>query len=155
MRKLILTVLAAALLAGGSAFAQQEDTYAGASLGFASAGGTAFSIAFHGGVDNLITQNIGVRGDLSVLVAGGTAFGLGVNALYKDAVDTTTPVEVYGGAGPRILVSGGNAFFGFGALGGAEYMIADQIGLFGELRVDLNFGGPALFGLGLGANYHF
>lgn len=154
MRTLILTLLAAVLLSAGSAFAQ-EDTYAGASIGFASAGGTAFSVAFHGGVDDLIAENIGVRGDLSVLVAGGAAFGLGANVLYKTAVDPEVPVEVYGGAGPRVLVAGGGAFFGFGLLGGAEYMVTPEIGLFGELRADLNFSGPALVGLGLGANYHF
>lgn len=52
----------------------------------------------------------------------------------------------------------GGIGFGLGALGGLEYFVSSEMGVFGEARLDLLFAGGytlPLIGLAVGANVYF
>lgn len=179
MRKLLVIAASIFVLTMGAAFAQDDDTaldvapdgdtWVGASTGY------PFGLTAHYGLGNALGDGIDLRFNGQFSFAGSfgysaIGFNLGADALFNIPVEADD-VKVYAGAGPKlgfILAStnlgiGGASAGGFqlGAQGlaGAEYLVTDDIGVFGELRVGLSylsgFGigfDPALF---LGANYHF
>jgi hypothetical protein len=149
MRKLIISLLAVAVMGFGAAFAQ-SGTWAGVSAGWPGA-------SLHFGLKNVAT-NLDVRANLGYAYAGGFAFG--VDALYALALDTgPEPVATY--------VGGGVGFaFGVGLvpslnlLVGAEYRLVDagmpQGGVFFEAGPAIGVS-PFLLGFAgrIGFNYHF
>ena len=94
----------------------------------------------HVGAKNVFAENFGVRLDvetpLPYVVVG--IFGLGLNAMYHQAINANT--SFYAGAGGRALVGvtggGSGAIFGAGILAGLEFDL-DNIRLYVEL--DENF----------------
>ena len=177
MRKVLIAVVGALLLTG-VAFAQDEDTvdvapngdtWLGASTGY------PFGLTAHYGLGDALGDGVDLRfngrfafsGDL---VSSTIGFNLGADALFAIPVDSDE-VHVYAGAGPSLGfaattynagVTGGNLggfVVGAQGLAGAEYLLTDQIGLFGELRVGFTYVTGINFAfaptLALGANYHF
>jgi hypothetical protein len=150
MRKLIISLLAVAILGSGAAFAQ-TGTWAGLSVGWPGA-------ALHFGVENLAT-NLDVRANLGYQYTG--SFSFGVDALYNLNLQTDVPaLRTYAGGGFGFAFGAGLEA-GVGLLVGGEYRLVDagfpQGGVFFEA-------GPAIaitpaFGFGfagrLGFNYHF
>ncbi|MDZ7801289.1 MAG: hypothetical protein U5K81_10925 [Trueperaceae bacterium] len=150
MRKLLLSLLAALVLSGGVAFAQQQGMWAGLSGGFPGA-------SVHFGVENVV-QNLDVRANLGYTYVLGTA-SFGVDALYGLDLDLDgAPVDVYVGGGVGAAFDG---TFSVKALGGAEYRLVDvgvpELGVFFEVGPVLSFGNSDGFGADarLGVNYHF
>lgn len=160
MRRVLVALFAVALVGGGATLAQDmapsQNMYAGASFGVASVFGlVGFPVVGHFGVENVGMDNLDIRGDLGFYVTG-SGIEIGANAIYNYPVQEQ--INVYGGAGPRLLFGGGSAVFGLAVLGGAEYMVTPNIGLYGEPSVSVYFGGGlgvAVYGLQFGANYHF
>ena len=161
MRKLLILVLALFTLGASSAFAQDDmmdmsTQWVGISSGY------PLGVVFHYGIEDLLSEDLDLRINVSAIALGG-GFSVvgGADALYNLDVDLDAPVGVYAGGGLNVGLSlgGGSAGFAFSArvLGGAEYMITDEFGAFGELRVGLgSFGGFTFIpSLALGVNYHF
>lgn len=160
MRKLVIILIAALALAGSSAFAQDDmmahTQWVGASTGF------PLGITFHYGMEDLIGENLDLRANLSAVTFLNDAFTVagGVDLLYQLNLETENdlPLGVYVGGGLNVGASLGTVngvAFGVAALGGAELMVTDQIGVFGEVRgaVGLNpLFQPSIF---VGVNYHF
>lgn len=178
MRKLLVIAASVFLLTAGAAFAQEDETaldvapdgdsWVGASTGY------PFGLTAHYGLGDALGDGIDLRfnGQFAFsgnFVSSAIGFNIGADALFNIPVEVDD-LSVYAGAGPKLgfavastnLGAGGGSIGGFqlGAQGlaGAEYLITDEIGLFGELRIgfaylagDIGFD-PALF---LGANYHF
>jgi len=161
MRKFLLMVLAAITLASGAAFAQDDmmtdsSSWAGVSTGF------PFGLVLHYGLEDLIAEDIDLRGNLSAVTFFGSFFfvNVGADALYQLNLETVNdlPLDVYAGGGLNVGVGIGDGVSFTGsvrALGGAEYMFTDTIGAFGEVRIGV--GVLQLFqpSLSVGVNYHF
>lgn len=157
MRKLLLSMFATLVVAGGAALAQDvivvDDSgyYAGLSAGYPGA-------AVHFGIED-VTQDLDVRFSLGYTYAGTGGATIGVDGLYTLDVDTDdAPVDVYLGGGVGANFAG---TFYIRALGGGEFRLVDagvpQIGVFAEVGPAFGFGAGAGFGLDgrLGVNYHF
>ncbi|MBW6456786.1 MAG: hypothetical protein K0A98_12960 [Trueperaceae bacterium] len=149
MRKLILSLLAVAVLGTGSAFAQ---SWAGISTGWP-------GFAVHFGVENVI-GDLDVRANVTSTY--GFAFGIGADVLYDLAVDTgTLPLETYVGGGLNLIFVPGAVGVGLGAFGGVEYRLGElglpEGGVFLEIGPDLLVVPAFGFGINarLGFNYHF
>jgi len=149
MRKLIISLLAVAVLGAGAAFAQ-SGTWAGVSAGWPGA-------ALHFGLKNVV-QNLDVRANLGYNYVGGFSFG--VDALYALNLDTgPEPINTYLGAGVGFA-------FGVGLvpslniLVGAEYRLVEanlpQGGVFFEAGPAISVS-PFVLGFSgrIGFNYHF
>jgi hypothetical protein len=150
MRKLIISLLAVAILGSGAAFAQ-TGTWAGVSVGWPGA-------ALHFGVENIAT-NLDVRANLGYAYAGGFAFG--VDALYNINLQTDLPeFSTYAGGGIGFAFGEGLSA-GVGLLVGGEYRLVEagipQGGVFFEAGPTFAITPEFLFGFGgrLGFNYHF
>lgn len=170
MRKLLAGILTVLVIGWGSALAQQDPVvvepvpptqyFAGGGLGF-----TSFVFGLHGhfGVRDVIAPNIDVRGDLGIGFLGfATVFGIGANVLFNFDIDPEIPLNGYAGGGPRVFVvtaaDVSGAGFGLGLLGGAEFRVNPDIGIFGELGFDFGFGAGAVGfapAIRAGANFHF
>lgn len=174
MRKVLIAVVGALLLTG-VAFAQNDDTaldvapsgdtWVGLSTGY------PLGLTAHYGLGDALGDGIDLRfnGKFSFfggLVSSGFGFNIGADALFAIPVDSEN-LSVYAGAGPNIgfasstvsSVTTGGFAVGAQALAGAEYDVAEQIGVFGEFRLgfayitSLNFSADPT--LALGVNYHF
>jgi hypothetical protein len=149
MRKLLLSVLAVAVLGTGSAFAQ-SGFWAGISGGYPGA-------EVHFGVENVF-QGLDLRANVGYSYGVG-ALTIGADVLYGLAVDTgTLPLDTYVGAGATLVLEP-DLFATANLFGGIEYRLAEvglpEGGIFLEV-------GPTIrlpFELGvtgrLGFNYHF
>lgn len=159
MRNLLYSMVAAMLVFGGSALAQDVDVvivedsgyYAGLSAGYPGA-------ALHFGIEN-VTTNLDARFNFGYTYAGTSGATIGADALYELDVDTDgAPVDVYVGGGVGANFAG---TFYVRALGGGEFRLVDagvpQIGVFAEVGPAFGFGTGGGFGLDgrLGVNYHF
>lgn len=151
MRKMLLSLLAALVLSGGVAFAQQQGMWAGLSFGYPGA-------AVHFGVENVV-ESLDVRANLGYVYTGDGTVSFGVDALYDLDVDVDdAPVDIYVGGGVGATFDG---TFSIKALGGAEYRLLDvgvpELGVFFEAGPVMSFGEDDGFGLDarLGVNYHF
>ena len=151
MKRYLVALLAVIGLSSASA---QSDPFLGGAFNLEFVGGgTYVSLDAHYG-DYGLFDSIGARGTV----------GLGLSpAIYlKLAGDVLIPFEVdsneitpYAGAGFGLITRGGT-IFNIHGLGGAEFEVSDQIGLFGEISPALYISGGTAFGVGLrfGANYH-
>lgn len=181
MRKLLVMAVSIFLLSTGAAFAQDDDTaldvapdgdtWVGLSTGY------PLGLTAHYGLGDAIGDGIDLRFNgrftfASVLGVSQIGFNVGADALFNIPVDLDE-LKVYAGAGPSLgfevrssnVTAGANAGgFALGAQGlaGAEYLVTDEIGVFGEFRVGFGFvtGIPNVAlnfvpTLALGANYHF
>lgn len=167
MRKVLLSMLAVALLGAGSAFAQSPamgvqyatTQYAGVGIGY------PFQVYY--GMENMLGDNLDLRVRLSSYFWN---ISLGADVIYDVAYLDSAPVRIYVGGGPNLdmLFLGGINSFGVGisGLGGAEYRFDENWGAFAELGIGYTFyfgnlAGLNAFGLGfaprgaLGVNYHF
>ncbi len=179
MRKLLVIAASIFLLTTGAAFAQNDDTaldvapdgdtWVGASTGY------PFGLTAHYGLGDALGDGVDLRFNGQFAFAGGLTestigFNVGADALFNIPVDAED-IKVYAGAGPSLgfALTTYNAGVGGGSLGGfalgaqglagAEYLVTEEIGLFGELRVGFRYvtGFNFTFAptLSLGANYHF
>jgi hypothetical protein len=159
MRKVVLVLSIAGMLATGAAFAQSAEAgfFAGVSLGFESAAGlTAVPVGVHLGVQNLGVKNLEARADFAYWVSGYNVIEAGLDALYDYPVSSSA--SIYGGLGPRLAVLSGAGIVGFGLVVGGEYRFTPHIGVTAEMDANPYFvGGAAVAFVSLtaGANYHF
>lgn len=165
MRRVAILLFVTTALLGGTVFAQGagSNMFAGVSVGYENEGGfflgSLFPVAAHFGINNVGIQNLGVRGDVAYQAGNVPSITFGVDALYSYPV--MTDLSVYGGVGPSILLGMGLAsgvtWFGVRISAGGEYMVTSNIGVTAEANATpyFNNGSPFLFGLSLGANYHF
>lgn len=165
MRKVLIALVTAALLAGSAAFAQgmgasfNSNQYAGIGVGY------PFQVFY--GMNNVFGNNIGVRVRLSSYFWN---ISLGADVLANVANLDSAPISFYAGGGPNVdyLFLGGVNSLGIGVSGvvGGEYKITDNIGAFLELGAGYTYyfgslSGLNAFGLGfaprgaIGVNYHF
>ena len=167
MRKVLLSMLAVALLGAGSAFAQSPTMgveyattqYVGLGLGY------PFQAYY--GMEDMLGDNLDLRVRLSSYFWN---LSIGADVIMDVAHLDTAPVRIYVGGGPNIdvLFGGGVSSFGIGisALAGAEYRFNENWGGFGELGLGYTFYfgdllGYSPLGVGfaprgaLGVNYHF
>jgi len=151
MRKLVLSLLAVAVLGAGAAFAQ-SGLWAGISSGWPGA-------ALHFGVENVF-EGVDVRANVTSTY--GLTFGLGADALYGLELDVgALPLDTYVGGGLDLLFVPGAFGVSLDAFGGIEYRLG-ELGL-PEGGIFLEVGPTILvvpaFGFGidarLGFNYHF
>lgn len=158
MRKILIALFTVGLLVAGSAFAQgMSNMYAGLSIGVASIYNViGVPVAMHFGVENVGMQNLALQGDIGYYVTG-TGLEVGLDGIYNYPVMES--LNVYGGVGPRALISvtGGGMWFGFAVLAGTEYMVTPNIGITGQANVEPYFGagGGVVFGAQSGIRYHF
>lgn len=169
MRKLVLVLSIAAMLAVGAASAQGVGTvpasnlFAGVSAGYEFGGslvGNFYPIGVHVGIENVVFQHLTLRGDFEVMP--GQAFTMlrfGGNILYQYPV--TGALSVYGGVGPSLLMGVGSisgiGMLGVRITGGAEYMVTPHVGITAEGNATPYFTSvqPFMFGFTAGVNYHF
>ncbi len=152
MRKLMISLVAVAVLGFGAAFAQQ-GLWAGVSIGFPGA-------AVHFGVED-VAAGLDVRGNAGFNYVGVSGFSLGVDVLYGLPVNTgDLPIDVYVGGGPGVSI-GAPVGFAINAFGGAEFRLVDvglpEGGIFLEIGPSIAIL-PAFAGnfVGrLGFNFHF
>jgi hypothetical protein len=151
MRKLILSLLAVAVLGAGSAFAQ-SGLWAGVSSGWP-------GFAVHLGVEDVFAD-LDVRANVNSTY--GFAFGIGADVLYDLAVDTgTLPLDTYVGGGLNLILVPGAIGVGVGAFGGVEYRLGElglpEGGVFLEIGPNLLVVPAFVFGINarLGFNYYF
>ncbi|MEX2535380.1 MAG: hypothetical protein WD273_07220 [Trueperaceae bacterium] len=170
MRKLIVSLLAVSVLGLGSALAQVVTTdadldvgdqyWAGVSFGY------PFGVNFHFGGEDMLSQGIDLRGNITAGFGG--VFGVGADVLVDLPVDTgATPVDVYAGGGLSVAFGeidntpGMDTAFGIGLMFGGEYRLVDaglpEGGVFAEVGPSINLGAGSPFGVNakLGFNYHF
>jgi len=151
MRKLILSLLAVAVLGAGSAFAQ-SGLWVGVSSGWPGA-------ALHFGVENVV-NGLDVRANLNATY--GFAFSVGADVLYGLDVDLgALPLDTYVGGGLSLLFVTGAVGVGLGAFGGVEYRLTEldlpQAGIFLEIGPDILVVPTFGFGINgrLGFNWRF
>jgi hypothetical protein len=151
MRKLILSLLAVAVLGAGSAFAQ-SGLWAGVSSGWP-------GFAVHLGIEDVIAD-LDVRANVNSTY--GFAFGVGADVLYDLDVDLgTLPLETYVGGGLNLIFIPGAMGVSVGAFGGIEYRLGElglpEGGIFLEVGPDLLVVPAFVFGINarLGFNYYF
>lgn len=152
MRKLLLTIFAIALFGGGAAFAQAQ--WAGVSLGWP-------AIQAYYGQENVLGDDLDLRGRVAVSPFFGLGFAVGADVLVDvEQFGDANEFDLYVGGGPSVGVAGG-AFFGdISALGGVEYNAQPDLGIFGEFRLGVGFGGAVgtvfpTYGAALGVNFRF
>jgi hypothetical protein len=159
MRKLILSLLAVAVLGAGSAFAQ-SGMWAGVSAGYPGA-------VLHFGVENVFA-GLDVRANVGYQYLGVAGVGLGADVLYGLEIDTgVLPLDTYVGGGLQFGIGGGGSL-GLGVFGGIEYRLGEiglpEGGVFLEVGPSIGYrlnpgAGVSSFGfdfLGrLGFNYYF
>ena len=150
MRKLILSLLAVAVLGAGSAFAQ-SGLWAGISSGWPGA-------ALHFGVENAVA-GLDVRANVTSTY--GFALGLGADVLYGLDVDLgALPLDTYVGGGLGVVFLSSLHLY-LGAFGGIEYRLGElglpQAGVFLEVGPDLRVLPTIGFGVNgrLGFNWRF
>ena len=178
MRKLLVLLLTALFL-GGMALAQDTDVdvdvdvdadadtmmmddaatsqWVGVSTGF------PLGIVLHYGIEDLIGQNIDLRANLDANFLGlggsGVTISGGADALYHLPIDMDgAPFDVYAGGGINVgfqLGDDGGFSAGVRGIGGVEYLITNNIGVFAEARVGIGLNPIFRPALALGANYHF
>jgi len=151
MRKLILSLLAVAVLGAGSAFAQ-SGLWVGVSSGWP-------GFAVHLGVEDVIAD-LDVR--VNVNSTYGFAFGVGADVLYDlDADLGALPLDPYVGGGLNLIFVPGAVGVSVGAFGGIEYRLGElglpEGGVFLEIGPDLLVVPAFVFGINarLGFNYYF
>ena len=150
MRKLVLSLLAVAVLGAGAAFAQ-SGLWAGISSGWPGA-------ALHFGVENVF-EGVDVRANVTSTY--GFAIGLGADALYGLELDVgALPLDTYVGGGlDAVFLSPFEVYVG--AFGGIEYRLGElglpEGGVFLEVGPNVRVVPGFLFGIDarLGFNYHF
>lgn len=171
MRKLLVIAASVFLLTAGAAFAQEDETaldvapdgdsWVGASTGY------PLGLTAHYGLGDALGDGIDLRfnGKFYFLgVPGISTFSgtVGADALFNIPVDADD-LSVYAGAGPSVGFTTGNLIGGLSlgaqGLAGAEYLVTEEIGLFGEFRLGVGFvtGSPIYpdLNFAFGANYHF
>ena len=151
MKRILVVFLAIVGLSSASA---QSDLFIGGSLDIEVAGGTGIALDAQAG-DYGLFDSFGARGTIGLGISPGIYIKLAGDALFPFSVDNDE-LTPYAGGGIGLLTGNGTSF-NIHALGGAEYLVSEQIGLFGELAPGLYFGGGDTdFGIGLrfGANYH-
>ena len=151
MRKLLMTIFAVALFGGGAAFAQAQ--WAGVSIGYP-------SVQAYYGQENVLGDNLDLRGRVAISPFAGLGFGVGADVLTDiEQFGDANEFDLYVGGGPSLGVVPGSFYVDVSGLAGVEYNVDAQIGVFGELRVGVGFAGsfgvfPA-YGGALGVNFRF
>ncbi len=151
MKRVLVVLLTVIGLSSASA---QSDLFVGGSLEFEVGLGTTL-ISFDGQAgDYELFDSFGARGTLGLGIEPDVFLKLGADALFPFEV-SSPELTPYVGGGIDIIFDFGT-IFNLHGLGGAEYLVSDQLGLFGELTPGLYFGNDTDFGVGLrfGANYH-
>ncbi len=132
-------------------FAQEAEPFVGGGLSVGLSSGDG-ALSVQGGLTELLGP-LTLRGALDIGFGGGA--GLGIDVLYPFAGEELTPY-VGGGLG----IGFGTASFSLGAIGGLEYLVADNIGLFAELQpgfvisTDSYYSDGFSAALRLGGNYY-
>lgn len=151
--KRILVVLLTVF--GLSAASAQSDLFAGGSLDIEFIDGISF-IAFDGQVgDYGLFGSFGGRGTLGLGIDPDFYLKLAGDALFPFELDNPDLMP-YAGGGFGIYVGDFSTFFSIHGLGGLEFAVDEQIGLFSEISPGLYIGsGDTEFGVGLrfGANF--
>jgi hypothetical protein len=116
MRKVILFLLAVAVLGAGSAFAQ-SCLWAGVSAGYPGA-------VLHFGVEDVFA-GLDIRANVGYQYLGVTGIGLGADVLYGLDIDAgVLPLDTYVGGGLQFGIGGGG-LLNLGAVGGIEYRLGE------------------------------
>lgn len=172
MRKVLMALLALAMLGAGSAFAQDVDVdvdvnlpegdWAGVSIGFP-------GIGLHYGLDDFLGNDLDLRANVGIAFFGYLNVTVGADVLFEFDLADIDELKTYAGAGADVGFLSAGAVSGFSAgvnvLGGAEYRF-DEFGVFGELEIGFGFGSVSYAGVSGGAfllspggrvgfNYHF
>lgn len=150
-----LTALGTTLLLNlGLAQTTSSGFWLGGSLG-------APGINLHVGADDLLGENVDLRGNVGYSYLFSPGVYVGADALFDINLDTgTAPVDTYLGAG-AFASFGSNFGLGFTGLFGGEYRLAEaglpEGGLFLELGPDLYLAPVTRIGFTgrFGFNYHF
>ena len=154
LRLRAVLVLVAALLFGGSAFAQN---WFGLRTGYPLGGTAHYGIenAFDPGRDARISANLRIRNN-------DVDFGVGFD--YLQAVSVQPPFTLYVGGGPAVDFGRGGILIEIHGLAGGEFRFTDvnldPLGIFAEISVGAGFGigrsseFPRIGGA-VGFNYHF
>jgi len=152
-KRLTLLLLVMSLLSFGHA---QGSYYAGGEigaigislydLGFINAFKVGGNFAFED-----IGPNFDVRLSLDVLLGGGFLSEVGVQALY--GLGSGGTVNFYSGGGIKLLIP--TFLPSFGVLGGAEFMVSESIGIYGELGAELILFVLPSYEVSVGVNFHF
>ncbi len=163
MRKLLVSLTAAFMIAVGTANAQDAfgstvqlspDYYAGANFGL-TGGRAAFGLHF--GISDLITQGVGTRFTVGM---AGSAFNIGADVIANLPVQTgDAPLGIYAGAGLGAnFADRTNVTLGL-FVGGEFRLVAAGFspgGIFAELGPSFSITGHGTaFYLRTGFNYHF
>lgn len=131
------------------ASAQESTPFIGGGLGVGLSSGYG-ALSIQGGLTELLGP-LTLRGVLDIGLGGGA--GLGVDVLYPLEGDELIPY-VGGGLG----VGFGTTSFGLGFIGGLEYRVADNIGLFAELQpgfiIYAEYANEFAASLRIGGNYY-
>ena len=153
---LLLTLLLLSTTAlGQSRNFPAQDQWAGVSTGF------PLGIVLHYGINDLVAEDFDARFNLSAVTFLGSQFYVsgGADALYVLGLDTDDlPLDVYAGGGLNVglgIGEGGGFSVGARGIGGVELAVADQLGVFSELRLGLGFNPIFRPELAIGVNYHF
>ena len=151
MKRILVVLLAVVGLSSASA---QSDLFIGGSLDIEIVEGTGFIALDAQAGDYGLFDSFGARGTLGLGFSPDIYVKLAADALFPFSVDNDE-LTPYAGGGIGLITSGGT-LFNIHALGGAEYLVSDQIGLFGEIAPGLYISGGTGFGIDLrfGANYH-
>jgi hypothetical protein len=129
--------------------------YGGVSLGVASVLIVLTApVSVHAGFG---TEGLGGRIDGTYFVTS-PSFQIAANLMHRGGPVVQGNTLGYGGGGARLLLTGEQIVFGLGGLGGGEHIVSENVGLFGEGRLDLYFAGGfavPVIGVAFGVNFHF
>ena len=160
MRKFLVALLATFTLMGTVAFADGHET--GSTQWFGVSTGYPVGINLHYGLKDLLMPDLDLRVNVTAASFDFATFSVigGVDALYQLNLETVDdlPLDVYAGGGLNIGASLGattQLSLSLSGLAGAEYMLTDELGVYGEARVGLGI--PQIFqpALSVGLNFHF
>ncbi len=151
MKRYLVVLLAVIGLSSASA---QSDPFVGGSLDIEVIAGDA-AIALDAQIgDYGLFDSFGARGTVGLGVSPDIYVKLGTDVLFPFST-SNNELTPYAGAGLG-FITGIGTYFNFHALGGVEFEVADQFGLFGEVAPGLYIRGGTGFGISLrfGGNYH-
>lgn len=151
MKRFLMVAIVGLAATLSAALAQEAEPFGGGGLSVGLTTGGS-SLVVQGGATDLLGP-LTLRGALDISLGGGSA-GLEVAVLYPLSGDELTPY-VGGGLGVGL----GIAAYGLGVIGGLEYPVSDDVGLFGELQpgylIYADYANEFSVALRLGANYYF
>ena len=152
MKRYLVVLLAVIGLSSASA---QSDPFVGGSFDLSFVGGSTFVSLDAQAGDYGLFESFGGRATLGLGFTPGVYLRLASDIIFPFTLENGD-ITPYAGGGFGLITRGGT-LFDIHALGGAEFEVADQFGLFGEVVPSLFISGGTAFGVGLrfGGNYHF